>query len=90
MEQKCNCGGSFQPYDGCLGYESMKCDKCGEDIIDLKIETAAVELYTALSNIVWKLDRDTDQGPAKIDRRDIVIIDARNILAKITGLGIKS
>ncbi|MCX5840700.1 MAG: hypothetical protein NTY16_04445 [Deltaproteobacteria bacterium] len=88
MTTKCKCGGTYKPYDGCLGYESMKCDKCNADIIDLKIETAAAEMYEALSNIVWKLDRDTDQGPAKIDRKDIVIIEARRILARLTGLGV--
>ena len=31
---------------------------------------------------------DTEGQEAKIDRRDIVIIEARNILSKITGLGV--
>jgi len=32
--KKCKCGGTYKWYDGCLGYESLVCDKCGRDIQD--------------------------------------------------------
>ena len=36
---KCACGNTiFRYYDGCLGYESFICSKCGMDINDLKVE----------------------------------------------------
>ena len=36
---KCLCGNNlFKFYDGCLGYESFICTKCGKDINDLMVE----------------------------------------------------
>lgn len=29
MKNKCLCGGKLKYYDGALGYEAMKCLKCG-------------------------------------------------------------
>ena len=63
-----------------------------ETIID---QESAQELLWALKNIVWKLDRNEtytdeernvfDSHPAKIDRRDIVIRDARKAIARAIG-----
>ncbi len=34
--KKCKCGGIFVFYNGCLGYESLVCNKCKIDINDIK------------------------------------------------------
>ena len=31
------CNGKWKYYNGCLGYESFKCEKCGFDINDIKV-----------------------------------------------------
>jgi uncharacterized protein (DUF983 family) len=36
--EKCpHCGGEWKWYDGCLGYESLVCKKCGLDIQDIRV-----------------------------------------------------
>lgn len=37
------CGGKWKFYDGLLGYESLKCIKCGFDINDIKIVSEEVK-----------------------------------------------
>ena len=44
------CGGKMKYYDGALGYEAMKCGKCGHEYGELTIEEFN------LNKKVWEME----------------------------------
>ena len=44
--KSCDCGGTFKPYEGLLGYESYVCDKCQIDINDMETESSIKGKWT--------------------------------------------